>query len=912
MRRSLSAVVVAMLVACGPGGAATRGSGPGTAGAASPDAGSERKVLVLDEIVVEAEPPALRLPETVRPIHYGVILTIDPEQETFRGSITIDVDVREPTFLLWLHAVGLEVHEAKVTPAGGKPIAAHTKLTEPWLALGLDAELPAGRATIELTWTGTIDSERSRGLYRVKEPDGKWYAYTFFEPVDARRVFPCFDEPGFKTPWKLVVFTPPGHVVAFNTALASRSDADNGSMHVFESSWPMSTYQVAFMVGPFEIVDGGTAGRAKTPVRFVLPPGHTEELAWARQATPRAVALLEDYFDMPYPFGKLDVAVVPRFWGTMEHPGIVAMGQPLTLIKPDEDSMGRRIAYANILIHELGHYWFGDLVTMAWWDDTWLNEGLTTWLDVKITTAFEPKWRYDLERLRNQGAAMSGDTLVAAKALRQPIRDTTDIQASFDSQTTYSKGASVMFMLEHLVGEDKMQRAVRAYMRAHEHGNATTEQFVAALVAEGGADVGAVLASYVDQPGVPLVKLDVRCDAGAPPTLALAQERFWPDGSRGAGGAAQTWTIPVCVRYGRGAREARHCGLLRETSAEWPLEGAGGCPQWIVGNEGMWGYYRVELAAPWRAALVKRAAKLPVAERWGIVSEMHALVSAGRAPRADAFALVPRLASDPEPMIAARAVGIIGRIEEDHLDDADRPRYRRMVRKLFGATAKKLGWKNAPGDDPHQRGYRAAVLARVAFGGRDPKLLAEAETLARAWLADRKAVDPDMVGLVLGAATLVGGTPLFEAYLAEARRTTNREDRALLLGMLGAFREPALAGAALALVLDTELDIRETSGIVFGVLGNIETRALGWAWIEAHWDEMAARMRDDEITWHLAVAGVFCDAEGRKQAEAFFAPRAAKIDGGARALAKVLERIDLCIVQREKNAADVKAFLRTY
>lgn len=899
-------VLSSLLMACGSTDAVVRTDNPVT-----PAPRASAVVRPTEAVAIASAPltpPTLRVPAAVRPVSYTAELRIDPEQDRFEGAITIEVDVTTATKEVWLHGVGLTVLEATIEPRGGAPKPARVQAMEPWLHLVVDGEVPRGHAVLRLRWRGTIDSERSRGLYRVKEPDGRWYAYTFFEPVDARRVFPCFDEPGLKTPWTLVIDTPAGNVVAANTSLRQAT----GTRHEFNASWPMASYQVAFMVGPFAIVDGGTGGRAATPIRFIVPPGHEAELAWARQATPRSLAVLEDYFDLPYPFGKLDVAVVPRYWGTMEHPGLVAMGQPLTLITPEEDSTGRRISYANILIHELGHYWFGDLVTMAWWDDTWLNEGLTTWLDVKMTDAFEPTWRYHLDRLQRQRMAFGGDSLAAAQAMRVPITNATDIEASFDNQTTYYKGASVAFMLEHVVGEATMQRAVRRYLRAHEHGTATTEQFLAALVAESGPDAALVLASFVEQPGVPLVKVALRCDAGAAPTLELAQERYWPEGSAGVHGAAQTWQVPLCVRYGRGTHETRRCGVLKDARAAWTLDDANGCPAWVVGNEGARGYYRVELSPPLRASLLQRAARLPAEERSALASDVAALVVAGHAPVSDALALVPRLAADREPLVATRAVAITGFIDDDLLDDADRARYRRMVGKLFGASARTLGWRNAANDDPLRRAHRAAVLSLVAHQGRDARLLDEAARLARAWLGDRKAVDPDLVDVIISAAALRGGKPLFDAYIAEARRTDDREDRARLLGALGAFGEAALAEAALALVLGDEFDVRETSDIVGSVLGERTTRALGWSWVEAHWDEMAARMRDDEKGWSMQMAAVFCDVEARRRAEAFFAPRAAAIDGGPHALAKALERIDLCIVQRQQQAADIHAFLAAY
>src|SRR5262249_35792874 len=271
--------------------------------------------------------------------------------------------------------------------------------------------------------------EKSRGVYSEKEGE-QAYAYTFFEAIDARRAFPCFDEPSYKIPWKLTFHVKQEHVALGNAAVVKEVPEADGMKRVeLAESKPLPSYLVAFVVGPFEVIDGGVAGRVKTPIRFVIPKGRSGELGWAKQVTPRVVAALEDYFDMDYPYGKLDVAVVPRFWGTMEHPGIVAMGQPLTLIRKDEDTRERRERYADILAHELSHYWFGDLVTLAWWDDTWLNEALGEWLDPIITDAVEPGWHYlDDERLDRAGWGMGADEQ-ATHAIRQPVDTRQAIEA---------------------------------------------------------------------------------------------------------------------------------------------------------------------------------------------------------------------------------------------------------------------------------------------------------------------------------------------------------------------------------------------------------------------------------------------------------------------------------------------------
>ncbi len=283
---------------------------------------------------------------------------------------------------------------------------------------------------------------------------------------------------------------PEGDTAEANSPEVSVSRAGDGSRtFAFAESKPLPSYLVAFVAGPFDVVDSGTAGRDAAKLRFVVPRGHQPNLRYAREVTPKIVARLEDYFGMPYPFVKLDVAVVPRYWGTMEHPGLLAMGQPLSLMAPDERDLARKRSYANIAIHELGHYWFGDYVTAAWWDDIWLNEGLTTWVDAKITAGLEPTWRYDLERVSRASRPMVADALEGAKPIRRAVDSASALADAMDNDSTYYKGQSVFTMFEAWLTPEKTQQIVRRYLAAHAWKNATSEDLYAAFE-EGQAGAG--------------------------------------------------------------------------------------------------------------------------------------------------------------------------------------------------------------------------------------------------------------------------------------------------------------------------------------------------------------------------------------------------------------------------------------
>ncbi len=725
---------------------------------------------------------------------------------------------------------------------------------------------------------------------------------------------PCFDEPAYKAPWKLRLRVRKGDVALANAPVESeREDGDGFKLVSFAESKPLPSYLVAFVVGPFDVVESGAAGRHGTPLRFVLPRGRREELRYAREITPRVVELLEEFFGMPYPFLKLDVAVVPRYWGTMEHPGLVAMGQPLTLIKPAEETVSRRRDYANILIHELAHYWFGDYVTLAWWDDTWLNEALATWLDVKVTDRLEPSWRYGEWAKRYSSLAKRTDALVTARRIRQPVESRSDIESSFDNSTTYFKGAAVLAMIESWAGEEVLRAGVRQHLAAHAWGNAAFTDFAAALNTAAGRDVTASFGTFLEQPGLPLVSASVGC-TGAASRLKLRQERFLALDPGHTD--RQLWRVPVCLRWPAGASTRRTCTLLETVERDLDLE-TPDCPPWVIVNEGGVGYYRTSydgLLLGGVSAEVARgglSAFTPI-ERVTFLDDVGALVRAGRLPLSAALDTLPSALQDPDPLVVYAALDILGLLRPERLPAELRSNHARMVGQLLGSRASSLGWEPG-GDPPDLRQLRERLVSLVAVYGEDPALRTEARRKALAWLADRKVVDPDLTWSLLDAATLRGDRSFYERILAEARSTSDREEQQKLLWALGSFRDPALGAEALGLLLRDEFDIRESVSILWGLTAHRDTQDVAWSFVREHFDRLAAKSRSDETSGLVgAIVSRFCDEGRRQEAAGFFESRAARIDGATLALANALETVDSCIAEERRNAAGIADFLRRY
>ncbi len=859
--------------------------------------------------VVAAPPaPTLRLEGRVKPTGYVAELTIDPTAETFDGTITIGIDVDQDLGGLWLNGADLTIDRA-VLKAGTAtiavtPIAATPATTEAEVVGFQFAEVVhPGPVELTIQYKGKNYEKETDGIHRQLER-GEWYVFTQFEATDARRAFPCFDEPAYKVPFALTLNVKQDYVAVANTPVVSETATANGMKAVrFAKTKPLPTYLIAFAVGPFEIVDGGKAGKNHTPLRVIVPKGRTADAAYATKSTPEILVALEDYFGTPYPYEKLDQIAVPRKGGAMENAGLITYGQGILIWPADEDTTSRKRRFASVAAHELGHQWFGDLVTLAWWNDIWPNESFASWIADSIIHRWQPSWQTDVGMVSGRSGSMRGDTLKHSRKIRQPIETKADINTAFDG-ITYGKGSAVLTMVEAWLGRDKFQTAVRKYLAAHAHGIATTEQFLAALSAEGGPDVSKVLSSFLDQTGVPLIGVELQCVKDQAPKLVLTQQRYKTIGQTAAD--AQAWHVPVCVRIADG----RACTVLSQATGTLELP-TKTCPAWVLANAGELGYYRVDYKGDLLAKLMAVAPKqLSLPERIGVYGDLAALVEADKLPIDRVLELAPTLATEQVRQLVSTATTFAGYLDDDYTPKQLRANRARFVRKLFGERARKLGFTAVKGESDDVRMLRSSMLSWVALTGEDPQLIATAKQLATKWLADRKAIDPDMVGTVLSIATRFGDRALFDKLYAQAKTEKERKERGQLLGAMGGFRDPAIVKAAMAIALTDEFPSHESIGLVWSALDEARGRDLAYAFIKQHHDALIAKLPRDYS--FARVAGAFCDAAHKADAEAFFKDKIAKSAGGPRSFAQTLERVDLCIARKQAFAPGIQKFLAKY
>ena len=853
-------------------------------------------------------PPELRLPAGARPVRMTVDLTVRPELETFDGRVAAEIVLERPAARLWLNATALEIGEARLL-AGGEAFAARVLPGgEDFVGFEFEREVPAGAATLEIAYRGRLDPVETEGLFRQQDGD-EWYAYSQFEATDARRAFPCFDEPSFRTPWRLTLHVRREHMAVSNSPVVAEREEEGGMKAVeFAETPPLPSYLIALGVGPFVAVDAGVWGRARTPVRIVVPRGREGRTGYAAETTGALLARLEDYFEIPHPFAKLDNLVIPQTvsFSAMENPGLITYAERVLLVDPANAALAPRRGYASTAGHENAHLWFGDLVTLAWWDDIWLNEGFASWISDKVIAAWKPEWFSAAERAERRGRAVGADSLASARQVRRPIASKDDIVTAFDG-IAYGKGASLLEMFEAWMGPERFRAGIRRYLQRHSWGNATSADFLAALAEEGGPEVASAFASFLDQPGAPTVSFALRCDEGGPARLELAQRRYLPLGTPAQ--APARWAIPIRLRIGSDPRVESVRVLLEaeRQTVDLPF-----CPQWVAGNEEGIGYYLSAYQGDLLARAAEHADRLDAGEQIALLEDAARLFAAGELPPEAVLGLLPRFAASPHRRVVESAIEIAKSIDDHLVSDAARPHYRRFLAAVFGARLEALGVDSRPGEPGDDALLRPGLVALLTGPGEDAELAAAVRLRVERWLADRAALAPDLVAAYLKVAARHGDGPLFDRLLDAAGREQDARARRSLLEALGSFREPALVDRALELFASGRFDLREAGWMLWTMIAERDSRQRLFDWTRRSFEDLAARL-PAQFTAALAYTAVgFCDAEHRKEADQFFRPRTAALPGGEIVLDQVLGIVDICVARRAAQAGPVSGFLTAY
>ncbi len=864
-----------------------------------------------------AQEPNLRLPDTVVPTGYQVELSLDPRKPDFSGNVDIAIEIRTPAKEIWLHAHNLAIVSATLEARGkiirkARPVSGDND----FLKLEFASQLAVGKARLRIRYTGAVSQTSSSGIFHSRDA-GNDYLFTQFESTDARSAFPCFDEPGFKTRWKVRLRIPVEDKAVGNTEIARAFRSGAQQVVEFHETRPLPSYLVAFGVGPFEFVEAGKAGRSGAPVRIVTPKGKAGEARYAAEVSATLLTWLEDYFGISYPYSKADQVVIPVTFGfgAMENAGMVTYAQTLILASPESDTIERRRQFSSTASHELAHQWFGDLVTMQWWDDIWLNEAFATWMQKTQIASWKPQWNTLVGDVNSRLDVQAQDSLTSARKIRQEIVSRHDISNAFDG-ITYQKGAAVIGMFEHYMGTDDFRSGVQRYLKQYAFGNATAGDFLAALDSVGAKKVGASFSTFLNQAGVPLVSLELRCNAGAP-LVHLEQQRLLPIGSSGR--AAQNWSVPVCVRYPVAGATRSECLLLSGATQDVALNApAGNCPAWIQGNDRALGYYVVDYRGGLLEELMRGevANRLDAAERVNLLGSAKLLADAGRLPADSALRLVESLRADGQRYVAQRSLDLALSYHANLVPANMLHDYQRFLLANFQQRARALGWVPGPDESDEVKLLRPNIVGVVATIAGDEELAQAGRALAGRWLDGTAQVAPEMLQSVLATGAFYGDKPLAQRYLAKLRATEDRQLRRRIIGAMSSFRDPAAIEVLYQSVLSGEVPFMEGGSLLFAGQEFEDTRHLAMANVQAHIDEILAKRPkgvDVDFAARLPYVGRrYCDGDSRRKLQQFFEPRVAEYVGAPRILDQVLEEIDLCIARKNAQGASIAGFLQNY
>jgi len=857
----------------------------------------------------DPEPPSLVLVDPVTPTAYDLRLDLDSTKEAYAGTVAISVRA-DGADHVWLHASGLDVTSATLSPPG-EPLHAidlRKLTTSRDDLLGLDLQDgTTGDYVITLAFTGHAAEKEVQGLFRQQDGQ-RWYLYSQFEAISARRAFPCFDEPRFKVPWTVTLVTPRDQAAYANAPVSEVEHLDDGrDAHHFKPTPPIPSYLVAVAAGPFEVVDVGPVGRDQLPARILVPAGRKAEAATAAKEIPRVVASLETYFDMALPFDKVDSIVIPHFFGAMENPGLVTYDSGILLAAADRDDTRFRHRMMSIVGHELAHQWFGDYVTMAWWDDIWLNESFATWMADKVMADLEPDWDADARRIETSNRAMGADGQLASQPLRRNVATTSAIEGGFDA-IAYDKGGAVLTMFEGWIGVEAFRTGVRTYMKAHARGNASAADFIAALAGASTPETGEAFRAYLEQPGVPLVRASLTCGKHGPPRLVLHQERLVGFGEQAP---ADLWPIQVCARFGgKKGKSSEVCGRLDGADGELELTAAETCPAWLDANARAAGYYRVAYTPALRTSLQKHLKQVPTLERMAFAADQAALLDAGQLGAAEALELVAPLLATGDGHDLASAVALIGGTA-GLVAESDLPAWRAWVIGKLGKRAAKAPLDPPKGESGPARDARLALLELVGSDARDRRLGARARKAVDPWLTGKDEHAPAELDTLLVIAARAGGdAALFDAILARARAATDQGEQMALLEALGGFIDDELIAKAVGLVATQEFDIYSTGAILQRQLETPEGAVAVAEFVRGGWELLVGQLPKLAVPYLVYMQSAVCDQAGRDALDAFVGPRVDQVPDGAQVLAMALSTVDRCIARRAALGADLATIIK--
>jgi aminopeptidase N len=840
---------------------------------------------------------AQRLPTTVSPQHYDLWFAPDLDKETFRGRETISVTIAAPTSSITLNAAEISFGEVTIE-SGGATQTATVAVNEAneTATFSVAKPLPKGTAKIHVTYNGILNSQL-RGFY-LSKANGRKYAVSQMEATDARRAFPSFDEPAFKATFAITLMIDAADTAISNGKQVSDTPGPEPGKHtvVFAPTPKMSSYLVALLVGDF-VCRSGASGT--TPVRVCSTPDKQALTAFALTAAEYEVQFFNDYFKIPYPYEKLDIIGVPDFAaGAMENAGAITFRERVLLVDEHSASAALRKTVASVIAHELAHQWFGDLVTMKWWDDIWLNEGFATWAANKPLAKWKPEWNLDVTVAQEKQTALGLDVLRSTRAIHTQVNTPAEINEVFDP-IAYEKTGSVLSMVESFVGPDKFREGVSSYLSKYALGNAAGEDFWNEVTRVTEKPVNRIMKSFVDQPGAPLLTVKTSCVNGST-EVSIRQSRFigTPDAPHTL--MAQQWTLPVCVQTAAGASAS--CTVVTEEALTIRAPGCGGA----MVNAGGVGYYLTEYEPAALVDLAKRNPPLTAPERISLLGDEWRMTRSGRHDIGVYLDLAAAFAGDKTPEVIAEIAGRLSAVLSDVADGNQRPAFQAWIGKQFRPALDAIGVTPKPGDTDDINSLRATLLQLLSS---DPDLQRQARTLVERYFDQPSSLPPTLVSTLLQVAASGGDRQLYDRYLAKMNAAVaTPEEFYRFLNALPAFPTPELRARTIEFALSDRVRSQDTPLLLAQLLASPGSQDAAWDYIKSHWDVVTKKVGG--FLGMPAIAGslgAYCSAAKSADIKAFFDAHPAP--DAARTLQQTFERIATCVAVDARQSAPFTKWL---
>ncbi len=832
-----------------------------------------------------------RLPRHTAPSRYEVALTPDIGSASFAGRVSIDLVTVEQADFLVINSIELEIDECLLD---GDSVPYQLEPTTERLVVTPSAGVVAGEHQLTISFRGILN-DQLRGWYRstYRDADGAQHviATSQMQSTDCRRVFPCWDEPDFKAVFGITLVIEPAHLAVSNGPEIERIQRPDGRVAVrFADTMPMSSYLVAVVVGPLEATDWIDVDGI--PMRIVHVPGNSHLTDFGLDVGAFCVRWFQRYYDIAYPSDKVDMLALPDFAaGAMENLGCITFRENLLLVDPATATQAERELVADVIAHELAHMWFGDLVTMEWWNGIWLNEAFATFMEVLACDAYAPEWdrwtAFGLERT----AAFETDSLSSTRPVEFEVHSPADCEGMFDV-LTYQKGGALLRMLEQYLGAERFREGVSHYLRTHSYGNTDTSDLWDAIEHTSGEPVRRIMDSWIWQPGYPL--LSARLDGA---DLVLTQRRFCFDAESGSD---SLWAIPVTVRVG----DEHHRLLLDGDEARLRVGTDGTAP--IVVNVGGHGFYRVEYSDTLRARFTPDTiSTFATLERYNLVDDALSAVNAGAMSSVEFMQLAERFESERHPGVwqsIATGLRSVRRLIGE--DQAALDGFQRSVRTLVGPAVAELG-DPVEGEPDLVAKARGQLLGVMALQGGDPQAVRRARALYADWEHDPASVDAELAAVATVIVAATGGADDYERMLHQFRHGVTPQVQFRHLYALAEFDAPELMERTCVLAFSDEIKSQNAPFLMRAALANRTLGSQAWGYLRRHWTDANQRFPRNTISRMVEPVRLLDRPTDVADVQSFFSEH--PIEQATKTLEQILERQRVNADVRRRNESDVRA-----